>query len=109
MSGYVLGRDAEQDLNDTWDYIAEDSVETADRPTARLRLGLAALSRTLNRKKQQSLLPASGPKRLNTPPPLPCLCLLEDHVRERFVSRPPIVVMLFLAGDRVRQAWTGGY
>ena len=37
MSGYVLGRDAEQDLDDLWGYIAADSVDAADRPTMRLR------------------------------------------------------------------------
>lgn len=31
MSGYTLGRDAEQDLNELWDYIAADNVEAADR------------------------------------------------------------------------------
>ncbi|HTV48437.1 MAG TPA: type II toxin-antitoxin system RelE/ParE family toxin [Phycisphaerae bacterium] len=30
MKGYVLGRDAEQDLYDLWEYIAQDSVEAAD-------------------------------------------------------------------------------
>ncbi len=45
MSGYVLGRDAEQDLNDTWDYIAEDSVEAADRLIARLFDAFEALAR----------------------------------------------------------------
>jgi plasmid stabilization system protein ParE len=36
MSGYVLGRDAEQDLVDLWDYIAEDNVDAADRLIAQL-------------------------------------------------------------------------
>ncbi len=45
MSGYVLGRDAEQDLNDTWDYIAEDSVDAADRLTASLFDAFEALAR----------------------------------------------------------------
>ena len=36
MNGYVLGRDAEQDLDDLWSYIAEDSVDAADRLIARL-------------------------------------------------------------------------
>ena len=36
MNGYVLGRDAEQDLDDLWNYIAEDSVDSADRLIARL-------------------------------------------------------------------------
>ena len=30
MSRYVLGRDTEMDLNEIWDYIAEDSMEAAD-------------------------------------------------------------------------------
>lgn len=45
MSGYVLGRDAEQDLNDLWDYIAEDSVEAADRLIAALFDAFEALAR----------------------------------------------------------------
>jgi plasmid stabilization system protein ParE len=31
MSGYVLGREAERDLHEIWEYIAEDSVDAADR------------------------------------------------------------------------------
>jgi len=31
MSGYVLGLDAEFDLDEIWKYIAADSVEAADR------------------------------------------------------------------------------
>ncbi len=31
MIGYVLSRDAEQDLDDLWDHIAEESVGAADR------------------------------------------------------------------------------
>jgi len=31
MSGYVLGRDAEEDRDDLWSYIAEDSLDAADR------------------------------------------------------------------------------
>jgi plasmid stabilization system protein ParE len=45
MSSYVLGRDAEQDLNDLWDYIAADNVEAADRLMARLFDAFEALSR----------------------------------------------------------------
>ena len=36
MSGYVLSRDAERDLEDLWDYIAEENVGAADRLIARL-------------------------------------------------------------------------
>ncbi len=45
MSGYVLGREAEQDLNETWDYIAEDSVDAANRLIARLFDAFEALAR----------------------------------------------------------------
>lgn len=31
MSGYVLGSDAEFDLDGIWEYIAADSIEAADR------------------------------------------------------------------------------
>ena len=31
MTGYVLGRNAEQGLDDLWDYIAADSIDAADR------------------------------------------------------------------------------
>ncbi len=34
MSGYLLGREAEQDLDNLWEYIADDSVEAADRVIA---------------------------------------------------------------------------
>ncbi len=36
MSSYVLGEDAQRDLEQIWDYIAEDSAEAADRWIARL-------------------------------------------------------------------------
>ena len=39
MSGYVLGTDAEQDLDEIWEYIAEDSVDAADRQMAKLFKG----------------------------------------------------------------------
>ncbi len=45
MSGYVLGRDAEQDLDDLWGYIAADSVDAADRLTMRLFDAFEALAR----------------------------------------------------------------
>lgn len=35
MNGYVLSRDAERDLEDLWDYVADDNVEAADRLIAR--------------------------------------------------------------------------
>lgn len=45
MSAYILGRDAQRDLDDLWDYIAEDSVEAADRLIARLFKAFEALAR----------------------------------------------------------------
>jgi plasmid stabilization system protein ParE len=31
LSGYVLGRDAELDIDEIWEYIASDSIDAADR------------------------------------------------------------------------------
>jgi len=36
MSGYVLGGDADQDLDEIWEYVALDSVDAADRLLAEL-------------------------------------------------------------------------
>jgi|NGEPerStandDraft_6_1074524.scaffolds.fasta_scaffold357049_2 plasmid stabilization system protein ParE len=33
MNAYVLSQDAEQDLDDLWDYVADESIEAADRLT----------------------------------------------------------------------------
>jgi len=46
MSGYILGRDVDQDLNDIWDYIAADNVEAADRLIARFFETFERLGRT---------------------------------------------------------------
>jgi len=45
MSSYALGRDAEQDLDDLWEYIAQDSVEAADRVIAKMFKAFEALAR----------------------------------------------------------------
>jgi plasmid stabilization system protein ParE len=45
MSGYVLGRDAEQDLDDLWEYIAQDSLDAADRLIAQFFDAFELLSR----------------------------------------------------------------
>ena len=45
MSGYVLGLDAGQDLDDLWDYVAKDSLEAAERLIARLFKAFEALAR----------------------------------------------------------------
>jgi plasmid stabilization system protein ParE len=31
VSGYVLGRGAESDLDEIWEYIAQDNIDAADR------------------------------------------------------------------------------
>lgn len=36
MSGYVLGGDADRDLDQIWEYIAEDNVDAADHLIAKL-------------------------------------------------------------------------
>ena len=46
MSAYVLGPDADLDLNDIWENIAVDSVDTADRWVDKLFNAFEALART---------------------------------------------------------------
>ena len=45
MSGYVLSREADHDLEDLWNYIAEDSLDAADRVTTKLLDAFEALAR----------------------------------------------------------------
>ena len=45
MSRYILGRGAEWDLDDIWEYIAQDSVEAADRLLAEIFEGFELLAR----------------------------------------------------------------
>ena len=45
MSGYVISRAADRDLDDLWDYIALDSVDAADRLIAKLMDAFDALVR----------------------------------------------------------------
>jgi len=46
VNRYVLGEDAELDLDDIWEYIARDSIEAADRWISKLYDAFEALSRT---------------------------------------------------------------
>ncbi len=46
MNGYVLGRDAELDLDEIWEYIAADSVDAADQWIEKLFEAFEALGRT---------------------------------------------------------------
>lgn len=46
MSAFVLSAAAEFDLDDIWEYIANDSIEAADRWIARLFDAFEALART---------------------------------------------------------------
>lgn len=45
-SGYVLGQDAEADLDDIWEYIAGGSLDAADRWIGKLFDAFEALSKT---------------------------------------------------------------
>ncbi len=45
MSGYVLSTHAELDLDNIWEYIARDNIETADRWIAKLFDAFEALGR----------------------------------------------------------------
>ena len=45
MSGYVLSRAADRDLDDIWNHIADDSVDAADRLTTKLLDSCETLAR----------------------------------------------------------------
>jgi len=45
VSGYVLSRDAEGDLDEIWEYVAADSVEAADRLIGKLFAAFQKLAR----------------------------------------------------------------
>lgn len=45
MSGYVLSREADRDLDELWDYIAEDSVDAAEHLIANLFDAFESLAR----------------------------------------------------------------
>ena len=46
MMGYVLGVDADLDLDEIWEYIAADNVDAADRWIGKLFDAFEALART---------------------------------------------------------------
>jgi len=46
MRGYALGADADHDLDDIWEYIAEDSGDAADRLMTKLFGAFEELART---------------------------------------------------------------
>ena len=56
MTGYVLGEDADLDLDEIWEYIAADDVEAADRWTGTLFDAFEALGKA----------PSMGHKRAST-------------------------------------------
>ena len=59
MSGYVLGGDAEQDLDEIWEYIAEDSVDAADRLMAKLFEAFEELARSPRMGHKREISPSS--------------------------------------------------
>jgi len=48
MSEYVLGTAAELDLDEIWEYIAQENIEAADRWIGRLFDAFESLARTLD-------------------------------------------------------------
>lgn len=46
MSTYILGPDADLDLDDIWEYIARDSIDAADRWIGKLFDAFEALGET---------------------------------------------------------------
>jgi plasmid stabilization system protein ParE len=46
MSAYILSEDADVDLDDIWEYIAQDNIDDADRWIAKLFDAFEAIGRT---------------------------------------------------------------
>lgn len=46
MSNYILGSDADLDLDDIWEYIARDNIDAADRWIGKLFDAFEALAQT---------------------------------------------------------------
>ncbi len=46
MTQYILSEDADRDLDDIWDYIAEDNIDAADQWIARLFAAFDAIGNT---------------------------------------------------------------
>ncbi len=46
MNAYVLGEDADLDLDDIWEYIAQDNIDAADRWIAKLFDAFDAIGRS---------------------------------------------------------------
>ncbi len=46
MTGYVLSEDADRDLDDIWEYIAQDNIDAADRWIGKLFDAFEAIRRT---------------------------------------------------------------
>lgn len=46
MNTYILSEDADLDLDEIWEYIAEDSIDAADRWIGKLFDGFEAIGRT---------------------------------------------------------------
>ena len=102
MSGYVLGTDAEQDLDEIWEYIAEDSVDAADRQMAKLFKGFEELAR----------IPGMGHKREDLTR-LPVLFWpVGNYVVIYRAERSPVEVLAIAHGKRdvpelLRRRWSG--
>ena len=61
MTQYILSEDADRDLDDIWDYIAEDNIDAADQWVARLFDAFDAIGNTpgIGHKREDLTLPGS--------------------------------------------------
>ena len=89
MKGYVLGGDAARDLEDLWDYIAEDNVGAADRLIARLFKAFEKLGR----------FPRLGHKREDLTP-FPVLFWPVGSYLIIYRDRTPIQIVAVVHGSR---------
>ena len=90
MSRYVLGRDAELDLDDIWEYIAADSIDAADRWIGKLFAAFDALAEA----------PGMGHKREDLTPYPVLFWPVGSYLVIYRTERLPIEVVAVVRGSR---------
>jgi plasmid stabilization system protein ParE len=90
VSGYVIGTDAELDLDDIWEYIARDSIHAADRWVGKLFDAFEALARA----------PGMGHKREDLTPYLVLFWPVESYLIIYRADRQPIEIVAVTQGSR---------
>ena len=90
MSGYVLSEDADLDLDDIWEYIAQDNIDAADRWIGKLFDAFEAIGQT----------PGIGHKREDLTAYPVLFFPVGAYVIIYRASRPPVEIVAVTQGAR---------